>query len=383
MVKKISFKNYKIFRSKQTLELRPITILIGKNNSGKSAVAELVTMIAGSLSGEFSAPYSLKSKIGNDSTNAIELGTAFEDLVYNRNSIVSLEFEITDDSKPEGNRLEVILSKSGILEHRFNGQKSSLEHVKTRGFLIEGEKIENSLSINLDYIGAIRVSPDRSYILTNEEFDKIGVNGRNAYPILIQDNIKENLIKEKVSEWYKKNFEGWEIEVIKNDVKTEVQYQLAISNNGIDAVNIKNVGQGIHQVLPLIVRTYMLDRTPTVIIVEEPETHLHPAAHGSLAQRFADSYLEDKDNKRYLIETHSQNFVLRMRRMVASGALKPKDLAIYYVDFDEDKRESTLQLLEVDEYGGVNFWPEGVFNETSKEVRSIYNAQLNRRSNVD
>lgn len=55
---------------------------------------------------------------------------------------------------------------------------------------------------------------------------------------------------------------------------------------------------------------------PTLIVVEEPETHLHPAAHGDLAERFVDSFIEDS-NKRYLIETHSQNFVLRLRRLIA------------------------------------------------------------------
>lgn len=52
MIDKISFKNYKIFRNRQTLTLKPITILIGKNNTGKTAIARLPTMIANSLSGE-------------------------------------------------------------------------------------------------------------------------------------------------------------------------------------------------------------------------------------------------------------------------------------------------------------------------------------------
>ena len=118
----------------------------------------------------------------------------------------------------------------------------------------------------------------------------------------------------------------------------------------------------------------------TLIIIEEPETHLHPAAHGSLAERFVDSYLEDK-NKNYLIETHSQNFVLRMRRLVAEGKIKPDDLAIYYVDFDEN--ESFLTEIKVDELGGVESWPTGIFGETSIETRAIYNAQLNDLKNVD
>ena len=161
---------------------------------------------------------------------------------------------------------------------------------------------------------------------------------------------------------------------------TETNYEVAISNSNINAINIKQTGQGIHQVLPLIIRSFMAVIKKTLIIIEEPETHLHPAAHGNLAERFVDSYLEDK-NRNYLIETHSQNFILRMRRLVAEGKIETKDLAIYYVDFNEN--ESTLTESKVDELGGVETWPTGVFAETAKENRAIYNAQLNDLRNVD
>ncbi|ENI5461280.1 AAA family ATPase [Flavobacterium psychrophilum] len=89
MINKISFKNYKLFKEKQTLELKPITILIGKNNSGKSAVLKLPVLISNSLEG---LPINWKYKIGDDSDNSIELGTDFKDLVYNRNEKSFVEF---------------------------------------------------------------------------------------------------------------------------------------------------------------------------------------------------------------------------------------------------------------------------------------------------
>jgi len=100
---------------------------------------------------------------------------------------------------------------------------------------------------------------------------------------------------------------------------------------------------------------------------------LHPAAHGSLAQRFVES-LEDK-NKSYLIEAHSENLVLRMRRLIAEGLLNKDDLGVYYVHFDEYTKESSLQLIDVDEEGEVSWWPEGIFSESLNEVIQIRNAQ--------
>ena len=84
MINKIFFKNYKSFKEKQELELKPITILIGKNSSGKSAVAKLPTLIEGSLSGKFEDPLLTTN-------NDVELGAEFRDLVHGR-EIGSLEF---------------------------------------------------------------------------------------------------------------------------------------------------------------------------------------------------------------------------------------------------------------------------------------------------
>jgi predicted ATPase len=384
MVKQISFKNYKLFKKKQTLELRPITILIGKNNSGKSAITKLPTMIASSLTGKSSAPLNWVNKISDDSNDTIELGASFEDLVYNRQSIGNIEIGISNflndiDSQSTKNlqTLEVIVAKSEILEYRLNGIEKDVSTTKFKGFLPKGKKIEG-LSLNIDYIGAFRAIPKSNYSSDNEEFSKIGIDGRNAYQTLIQDFFYDNLLIPKISQWYENNFETWKIEVLKIDAKTEIIYQVTISNKDIVPINITNVGQGIHQVLPLIVRSYIIDEEPVLIIIEEPETHLHPAIHGNLAERFVNSFQEDS-NKNYLIETHSQNFVLRMRRLVAEGKLSKDDLAIYYVDFDEQKQESSLKLIEVDGLGRVSFWPEGIFNETLTETIGIRTAQTSSK----
>ncbi len=374
MINEISFKNFKVFKAKQTLVLRPITVLIGKNNSGKSAVLRLPTLIAAGLRGE---SFNWKNKVGEDSNNIVELGSNFEDLVYNRNAIFQLELGISNHNT----KIEVIfLKEEGIVEYSYNGKKIDLLANKPVGLLIGGKQFDN-LKLNIDYLGAIRAKPQSVYTSTNQAFDKIGIDGKNAYQILIQDFKGDNTLVNKVSEWYKTNLEGWKLQVI--PVKTtETKYEVAISNSALEAINIQQTGQGIHQVLPIVVRSFIPEKEPTLIIIEEPETHLHPAAHAILAQRLVESYLED-NNKTYLLETHSQNMVLRFRRLVAEGKMSKDDLAIYYVDFDEEKNESTLKKIEVDEGGGVEWWPAGIFGETNLETRAIYNAQLNDSKNVD
>ncbi len=374
MVRQISFKNFKVFKNLQTLRLAPITVLIGKNNTGKSAVLRLPTMLASALKGE---PLNWINKIGDDRENSIELGSDFKDLVYNKVEAGIIELGVFN----EKTSVEIAFTKEyGILDYKLNGENID-PNTSFNGLLIKGERFEN-LSLNIDYLGAIRIEPESSYTFSNDNYDKIGINGQNAYIILVQDFKKDETLINKVGNWYKINFEGWQLKVLESKAQTETKYEIAISNSNIKDINIKQTGQGIHQVLPLIVRSYMNEEKPTLVIIEEPETHLHPAAHALLAQRFAESYLEDT-NKQYLIETHSQNFVLRLRRMVAEGTLKPNDIAIYYVDFDEGKNESSLKEIKVDDGGGVEWWPEGIFSETAQETRAIYNAQINDLHHVD
>lgn len=370
MIKQIQFKNFKPFKSWQTLELRPITVLIGKNNTGKSAIAKLPTLIAGSLSGQFEAPVQWKN-------GGVSLGNNYEDLVYNRNRVFHLEITLTNY---EEETLAIVFHENEILEYKLNDRIIDLSDKKTKGFLIKGEKLDH-FSLNIDYIGSVRIVPKNNYILSNSISDSLGIAGENAYSLLGQSYYGNKNLFNQVSQWYQDNCGGWKLDIEKvehsiMDKQKQINYTIGLSTNGLNPINMINTGQGIHQVLPVLVRSFLPTQEPTLILIEEPDTHLHPALHGNLAQRFAESYLADK-NKSYLLETHSQNFVLRLRAMVAKGELKKEDIAIYYVDFDTRKRESSLKLIEVNDSGGVEWWPEGVFNETSLEVETIYNAQIN------
>ncbi len=92
MVSKIKFKNFKLFKNWQELEIKPITVLIGKNNTGKSAILKLPTIISESLKGEISEPISLDSKIN--------VGKKYEELFYNKEILAdTIDFEISDEKE--------------------------------------------------------------------------------------------------------------------------------------------------------------------------------------------------------------------------------------------------------------------------------------------
>lgn len=376
-MQKITFENYKAFKNKQELELKPITILLGKNSSGKSAITKLPSMIEHSLKGEFPEPL----QFVNDD---VELGAEFRDLMHGRKTTganalkiglfdtsESLELSIvqTDQSK---DKFEIFEWKHIIGDNEYVSNDTN----EFRGFTRSDSSYDGELSLklNVDYIGPFRKLPERSYsrhVLNSN--GKFGIHGENAYPILIQNSQEDsddfvNLL----SEWYAEHFDGWRV-VINGDKSPFYQVELGREDTST-YVNIKDVGQGMSQALPIVTRAFLPTEQETLIVLEQPELHLHPAAHGDLGELFVSSVLEDI-NKKYLIETHSQNMILRIRSLVASGTLPPESIKIYFVDFDENRGISELRPIDVDAKGDVSFWPDNIFNESFVEAKKLAKAQ--------
>jgi predicted ATPase len=411
MINKISFKNYKLFKEKQTLELKPITILIGKNNSGKSAVLKLMTLIEGALDGKSDNVFELK----NDDVSS---GDKYKDLIYGKfGRAIELELFQDDVFMEKVDVLNVAVSVDvdanlpvlenwslkELLKDINEKQLVNFQRIDRNTYLNEVDDAEYFCEFNgiylanyfykekpdssgtiykipffkTDFIGSIREKSKQDYRL-NPVNTKSHPDGRYLYDFLIRDYLTtDKKYFCKISEWIKTKFQGWELYI---DVDSE-PYHIELRRGKL-YVNLTETGMGIGQSLPLIIRAYKPCDEETLIIIEEPESHLHPFAHSQLAQLFAESIKEDR-NKKYLIETHSQNFILRLRRLVAEGYLNENDLGIYYVEFNEESNEGNLSEIKVDDGGGVDWWPDTIFSETSVETRAIYNAQLNDLRNVD
>lgn len=142
-----------------------------------------------------------------------------------------------------------------------------------------------------------------------------------------------------------------------------------------------DVGQGMNQALPLVVRANVTDRPDSIIVLEQPELHLHPAAHGDLAELFAKSAKEN--DQTFIIETHSENILLRLRRLIVENdfGFTKDDLIIYWIEDAELKGKELLEIT-VDEEGVFSTWPEDVFSESLTEILEMQKA-IKRKEQKD
>ncbi|TNE59197.1 MAG: DUF3696 domain-containing protein [Alphaproteobacteria bacterium] len=128
--------------------------------------------------------------------------------------------------------------------------------------------------------------------------------------------------------------------------------------------NIVDVGYGASQVIPVILACSTF--SPSPLVVEQPEIHLHPRAQGIVG----DLLCETSKHRQVIVETHSAHLINRARILAAEGRLNPNDVTILYVDRNESGSNVTpIFINKVGDFS--NDWPSGFFDERYEETMSL------------
>ncbi len=176
---------------------------------------------------------------------------------------------------------------------------------------------------------------------------------------------QSDALLDAVAEWYDRHL-GTRIEI----EAEAAAFRLMAARADGTTHNLVRVGQGIQQVLPVVTHlcAIRLGLGTRFIVIEEPELNLHPAAHPELADLVLEARRADS-RAQVLVETHSENFVLRLRYHVAAGQLDPDEVNLLW--FQDDGGATTVEEIRINADGSVSDWPSGVFSEDLAEARSI------------
>ena len=135
---------------------------------------------------------------------------------------------------------------------------------------------------------------------------------------------------------------------------------------GASKVPFDQVGVGMSQVLPILGHAcYEVGQTVTV---EQPELHLHGNLQAQLVELLAETAgligVRRKPRQQWIIETHSEQMLRRVQRLVRRGNLKAADVAILLVTAGGNV--TRMEFLDDGEFAGP--WPEGFFDSVFNDL---------------
>ncbi len=240
------------------------------------------------------------------------------------------------------------------------------------------------------YLGPLRADPGitQQQFAPTSELDDVGFKGEYAAVVYHYNQLAQ-------IDWYNPQTTQVEQGTLQDaldtwarylDVATQVRTEIAgsmgvawkvVLKEGQKARTLPEVGVGVSQVLPILVMG-LLAPANTLLIIEQPELHLHASVQARLGDFFVGL---SKCKKQCLIETHSENLVSQLRyHIVQSGGQDKSDCMIYFVDQDE-KGATRFEPVEISPQGNILNWPDGFFDETMLQEDRITAASIKRRAN--
>ena len=179
----------------------------------------------------------------------------------------------------------------------------------------------------IEHVGPFRTPPERRYIFSGFAASRSGTTGEQAVELLIAETLlkapKDRTLNRAVSFWLAHLGLAKRLS-IESIAKQSNLFELTLYRAGVfTTANFADVGFGISQILPVLVQG-MLMSPGSIYIVQQPELHLHPDAQAALVDFFI--YL-NAHGVTTLVETHSEYFLVRLRRRLAEG-VRPLTLGI-------------------------------------------------------
>lgn len=250
------------------------------------------------------------------------------------------------------------------------------------------------LSLELDkllrgvaYLGPLRIHPERVYPWLGNAPESVGYDGRETVSALLSGKERrysfkkgghgrrlDEIIATKLQELGL--IHSFAIRPLSEHNTQQYEVKLRVHADS-EEVDLPDVGFGISQVLPVLVQLYYAPAN-SIIVIEQPELHLHPRAQSLLADVLIDvlACREDgeKRNIQLFIETHSEHLLVRLQRRIAerAGKLKPDQMAAYVAT--SQGGSSQLSALEINEFGQIANWPDNFFGDQMSDLVAISQA---------
>jgi predicted ATPase len=247
------------------------------------------------------------------------------------------------------------------------------------------EKLFHSVS----YLGPLRTKAERLYSWAGIEPENTGYSGENTIAAILAARTRKIGLGprrpaksfETIIAMQLKNMgliDDFQVKSI-SDVRQE--YEVKVKTKGsVDFVGLPDVGFGVSQVLPVLVQCFYAP-AGSIILMEQPELHLHPSAQSALADVMID-VINSKENGadrniQLIIETHSEHFLRRLQRRIAENVISEDKVSVYFAN--TSKTPASLDPLKIDLFGNILNWPDNFFGDEMEDITAQSEAAIKRR----
>jgi len=367
MITNISLQNMKCFGARAQFPLSQITILYGKNGRGKSTLAQSLLTLSQTILSDGS-PEVLRLN-----GSQVKLGSVVD--VLNSNS-GSLELDIHIQTDVEGchdmllqygadtnqrlvlqNMMVDGADRFEVFEDR-TGESGNRRQLGATSDIALLEQLKD-----VTYVAADRIAPGEAENVVPE--NRLLPTGKNLLGVLLAQDEKFLMEVQSALSFV---LSGASVNLKRLDNRVELRL------NSVDQANTyrpQNVGFGYSYVLPVIVAALLVPKGG-MLIIENPEAHLHTAAQSRIME-FLIRQTKEKDLQ-LLVETHSDHVVNGMRIAVRKDehSLLAADCNILY--FDYAKSQKGLNIIEpitVDEKGRLSSYPDDFMDEWTKQMMEL------------
>ena len=363
-IDRVKVKNFKSLKDID-ITLSNLTLITGVNSVGKSSFIQSLLLFKQNQEKFYSPMGSKITNINDD--KYVRLGNK-DDILYQEAFEENIEVIISSDKKE--NNLT------------FNNKDLKIENIE---LISENDKDNFNIFFNdFQYINTDRISPRIYYNISDEEIKNnlIGIEGEYTAHYLAENRHKElriEALKHSKSKTLQllENVSLWLSEISNNiEVKTKIYPQLqqvalaynyTYGNNTTRDYTPLNIGFGITYVLPIIV-SILKAKKGDLLIIENPESHLHPAGQSKIAELCA---IASANGVQIIVETHSDHFLNGIRVATKKGLLKPDESQIYYFRKEDGELETKIDEINIDENGGIDKYPKKFFDQFDDDLDEL------------
>jgi predicted ATPase len=409
----ISVANYRSFAERTDLDLRPLTLLYGRNGAGKSSLLRVLPLIGASVGEGASSPLDLSGDAGRESSfgdlkwkgavgdaadpylrlafswaagalSRIEYGLDFsrerrvtlikELVAFDRAGACVLSARhVPEPDEPNAKILHYDLRNGAEPEQRVRLDFVGLVPQPCPEVACIAHLREQMLSLRgaIQWISALRKQPRRLNPESGARHKRMSGNGEEAASILRSDRD----VMGEVAGCYRERF-GKVLEIV--DVPPS-NYRILLRPDPTMDVDLIDAGEGMMQMLPVLVGAAMARRHeqggPFILAAEEPESQLHPDAQRALARHLC-AIAGETTPPVIVLETHSYTILLAVQLEIAAGRL-PRDRVLAYWVHQLDDHQGKAERVTFDSGGRPEGnWPPGVFADDRDLARELVKEQL-------